>query len=682
MDNRVLRGQADLELPMRVIAVSLLLAAAAAQAAPLSTAFTYQGDLHDGGLPANGLYDLRITAWDGAGGGATLGPPVVVQDVPVIAGVFTAQLDFGKNFFVGDAVFLEIAVREGSSVDDNAYETLAPRQELTAAPYALKTAPGSVTDIELASDAVGNAQVQPSAIASAEVANGSLLPEDLAPAAFDGTFWGVAGNTALPAGSFLGTTDNTRLALRSPVGVTINGSALNNSTELTVRGNSAAADTNADITLWPRGGEFFWDFAASGTTELDSRLGIYSVDTNPFGGFQQRFAITSFGSTLVGNGANSAHVGSFAFADASGGSFATTGINQFIARATGGVGINGAPLSSDYELSLSGSASAATDDVEIAMRPDAPDQGRVWAMRTSKGSGQTQVSFDYTSPPQAVVAAPYLVLTGLGSIGIGGAANPAHGGSFVFADGNSASELATTAANQFVLRAHGGVGINRPALAGEEVAIGPREGESNNITDVAIGAPGTVGNFRISTSTAGAGSTIGRFMLRNTNASFANSPVLEIFTEGTVRRLGLFRGAADGSWVSPGHPLEVGIGTVANSGNGAHVTVGGVWTNGSSRTFKHAFTGIDPADILRRVLALDVGKWQYKTEENIWHLGPIAEDFHAAFGLGGDDRYIGTVDADGVALAAIQGLAAENARLRRTVEGLERRLQVLEAAAQ
>jgi hypothetical protein len=41
---------------------------------------------------------------------------------------------------------------------------------------------------------------------------------------------------------------------------------------------------------------------------------------------------------------------------------------------------------------------------------------------------------------------------------------------------------------------------------------------------------------------------------------------------------------------------------------------------------------------------------------NIHHIGPVAQDFHATFGLGHDERYIGTIDADGVALAAIQGL--------------------------
>jgi hypothetical protein len=53
------------------------------------------------------------------------------------------------------------------------------------------------------------------------------------------------------------------------------------------------------------------------------------------------------------------------------------------------------------------------------------------------------------------------------------------------------------------------------------------------------------------------------------------------------------------------------------------------------------------------------------------HIGPTAQDFHAAFGLGSDDETIGTVDADGVALAAIQGLDQDNQDLKARVAELE-----------
>jgi len=106
------------------------------------------------------------------------------------------------------------------------------------------------------------------------------------------------------------------------------------------------------------------------------------------------------------------------------------------------------------------------------------------------------------------------------------------------------------------------------------------------------------------------------------------------------------------------HPLH--IGTNATNGNGAHVTAGGVWTNGSDRNSKRGFEPIDTAVILQQVVGLPLSRWQYEAEaEGVRHIGPMAQDFYAAFGLGESEKYIGTIDADGVALAALQGLHAQ-----------------------
>jgi Skp family chaperone for outer membrane proteins len=65
----------------------------------------------------------------------------------------------------------------------------------------------------------------------------------------------------------------------------------------------------------------------------------------------------------------------------------------------------------------------------------------------------------------------------------------------------------------------------------------------------------------------------------------------------------------------------------------------------------------DTREILDKVAALPMSSWNYKAQgTGVRHLGPTAQDFHAAFGLGESERAIATVDADGVALAAIQGL--------------------------
>jgi len=87
---------------------------------------------------------------------------------------------------------------------------------------------------------------------------------------------------------------------------------------------------------------------------------------------------------------------------------------------------------------------------------------------------------------------------------------------------------------------------------------------------------------------------------------------------------------------------------------------GGTWTTSSDRNAKTAISRIDPRDVLQRVIALPLSTWQYKTQDAKYrHMGPMAQDFHAAFHLGESDKGIDVVDAEGVALAAIQGLYAQ-----------------------
>ena len=104
----------------------------------------------------------------------------------------------------------------------------------------------------------------------------------------------------------------------------------------------------------------------------------------------------------------------------------------------------------------------------------------------------------------------------------------------------------------------------------------------------------------------------------------------------------------------PMFPIHVG--TASSNGNGAHVTNGGTWTNGSSKAFKTDFSRIDIQSLLHKVAQMDITKWRYRNSDEGDHIGPTAEDFYQAFGLGHDQKYICTTDADGVALAAIQAL--------------------------
>ena len=89
---------------------------------------------------------------------------------------------------------------------------------------------------------------------------------------------------------------------------------------------------------------------------------------------------------------------------------------------------------------------------------------------------------------------------------------------------------------------------------------------------------------------------------------------------------------------------------------GANLSNGGVWTNASDRNLKENFAPIDPRDVLKRLATLPVTQWSCRNEPGVRRIGPVAQDFHAAFELGSNDTTIATGDESGVALAAIRGL--------------------------
>jgi len=111
---------------------------------------------------------------------------------------------------------------------------------------------------------------------------------------------------------------------------------------------------------------------------------------------------------------------------------------------------------------------------------------------------------------------------------------------------------------------------------------------------------------------------------------------------------------------------------------------GSSWINASDRNLKQDFAAVDAQAVLEKVAALPVRTWSYKLQPGQKHLGPVAQDFHAAFGLGMDDVSISTVDEGGVALAAIQGLNqklnekdAEIQELKQSVDELKKVVQSL-----
>ena len=132
---------------LKIITISLvalfvigpLTASALAGPTPLVSAFTYQGQVYDDNKVANGTYDFMFKLYSDPSAmiGAKVGPDINKDDVDVLDGNFTVQLDFGPGIFLGEARWLEIAVRPANQVPEESWTIMTPRQPLTPTPYAI-----------------------------------------------------------------------------------------------------------------------------------------------------------------------------------------------------------------------------------------------------------------------------------------------------------------------------------------------------------------------------------------------------------------------------------------------------------------------------------------------------------------------------------------------------------------
>ena len=112
----------------------------------------------------------------------------------------------------------------------------------------------------------------------------------------------------------------------------------------------------------------------------------------------------------------------------------------------------------------------------------------------------------------------------------------------------------------------------------------------------------------------------------------------------------------------------------------------GSWASVSDRNLKANFQTVNSQDVLARVSAMPIQTWNYTTQHpSIHHIGPMAQDFYAAFNVSEDDKHITTIDSEGVALAAIQGLYqivqekdTKIAAQQKQIDDLDARLTTLE----
>ena len=227
----------------------------------------------------------------------------------------------------------------------------------------------------------------------------------------------------------------------------------------------------------------------------------------------------------------------------------------------------------------------------------------------------------------------------------GNRAKAIHTGAFVWGDSTSA-DFPSTANDQFCIRAHGGVQLD--PLTSQYFGAQSRQMLNLWGTSYGIGVQASSLYFRC-----------------NNSAS----------TDGFI----WYRGGAHND-------------AYANSGGGTelmHLIQGGLYVNGtfvsaSDRNLKENFKPVSAREMLDKVATLPISRWNYKQDASSEHVGPMAQDFYAAFSVGPDDKHITTIDESGVALAAIQGLnqkleetRAENADLKQELAELKQLVQTL-----
>jgi hypothetical protein len=243
------------------------------------------------------------------------------------------------------------------------------------------------------------------------------------------------------------------------------------------------------------------------------------------------------------------------------------------------------------------------------------------------------------------------------SFAAGRGAQALHTGSFVWAD--SSGGFSSTAQNQFAVRAAGGL------LFAGDVAFDPSAYHHLSLSG---------GNSTGFLYGAYENNTDGISLSYNYYASAPTGGGHVIRSDGPTSRVTVGYGS-----------IELAVGGVGSAPSTVmlRATTSGVCVNGtvnncSDRNVKQDFAPVSPSEILDRVAQLPVSEWSYKMDATTRHIGPMAQDFYAAFNVGSDDKHIAPIDESGVALAAIQALNQKLHDKESEIEMLKERLDKLE----
>lgn len=589
------------------------------------TAFTYQGQLADGGVPVTGSYDVRAILYNADLGGSQVGLIITNLAVSVERGCFTTPLDFGPGVFDGSRRWLEIAVRPSGS---GSFTALNPRQELTPAPYALYalTPAGPKGDTGPQGPQGPTGPVGPKGDKGDKGDTGAIGPAGPPGPPGSADAWSRTGNAGTnPTGNFLGTTDAQPLVLRAANQPVLRLEAQASGTRI-IGGRAHSLDPSSTNSAILSGRENTIEAAAHESVIAGGLDNVIARD--------QR-------SAFIGGGARNEILMDNQHAVIVGGRDNRIGTNTVISLVVGGGenrianNVDGGLMIGGFRNDILGSNNPNRREIAPVLIGGSDNEiGRESSWTVILGGDNNRIG---TNCPSAIIlgGTNNLVADNAGySLAAGRRSRVNHQGAFVFSDSQNAS-FASAGANTFNIRAAGGIHVNGDSA----MFFGSSVRQMINLWSdrYGIGVQSSTHYFR--TDSAGSFS----WFRGGTHSNNANSP-----GTGGVEMMRL------------------------NSGG---LRVNGTFVSASDRNLKENFEPVNPREVLDKVAALPISTWNYREDPGARHLGPVAQDFHAAFGVGSDDRHIATVDAEGVALAAIQGL---NRKLEEQVQAQAMRIRQLE----
>jgi hypothetical protein len=628
-------------------------------AAAADTAFTSPGLLTAAGVPAEGLHDLQFALHAAADGGPPLAGPVTNPAVALRQGQFTTVLDFGIAVFDGAPRWLEISLRTNAA---DPFTLLAPRQRLTPAPYALHAL--RAAEAQQAGVATG---VAPGSVTAAGIAPASLTADRIAAGEVVRRVNGLSDEVVLVAGTNLTlTAQSNTLTLAAVSGWKLQGN------KGTIPGLEFLGTSDRQpLELRVQGQRAL-------RLEPTDNPGVVNV----IGGSSANFVPPDVpGATIAGGGATYApdtHLPNSVYASfgAIGGGWGNRiDTNAAAAVIAGGTSNYIDVLASEAVVAGGRENRILTDAFRAVIGGGSYNTVGEAAYAATIGGGITNTAADYYTTIGG--GSRNVIRPGSRYATIGG------GGDNLIAEDSFSGAIAGGGENVIDARsprtAIAGGKLNRVDTDAPHAAIGG--GFTNRIGAGADAAtiPGGSANFAGAPLTLAAGHRAHALhpgacvWADSTDADFASSTADEFAARATG-----------------GVRFVTAVDALGQPGAGVSVAPGsGSWSSLSDRAAKANFAAVDPQTVLRQLATLPIGTWNYATQPpDIRHIGPAAQDFRAAFGLGEDERRIATVDADGVALAAIQGLLelvrardAQVARLEARAETLEARLRAVEARA-